>query len=677
MQLDNFLAHGQPQSRPQSGGLGRKKRIEKLRQILRRDAAPGVLDLRQHHVVAVENLVAGTRAFAVLAALELRLARPQRQRAAAFHRVDGVHQQVHEDLLNLVFLDGHARQVGRELRHEFDLLLVQFVPQQHERAFQHAVQILRLHVELMRRGKIQQPPRHLVGALDGVTHLREHQRHVLIGGGRALGQVLHAHLQNGQRVLHLVRHAGGERADGFHLRRLDQLQLRRLQIAMRLPQIEMRLPQIFLRADALGDVPKNSLDADDLPLRIVNGRLDDVHIPLHAARRLVHLHRLEDAPRLQHMQVIRLIFRREIGMIKIEVRLAHDLVERLAEKLAELLVREGEPLLQILPQDVLRQRFAERMIKRLGLRQALLRRLARRDVAHQRVVGDHFAVVIQTRHHGVPHPAQLAVLVQQPVLQRARTLAPHHAHGLLGKRAPVFGMHHLEPRFRRGGNFLRPPARQRFAGRQVNRLVRNAVLQIHRVSVIRDHIEQQPRAPLALLQGSFALLTFDGVLNRAPQPRRVEAPFHQIILRALAHRVQRQFLIIRPADHDDGRVAGEMLQAVESGQPLAVRQREIGDDGVKFFLEQQRLAFAQAFRADDFVIAVAMPQHLREQAGIHRVVFDDQDALVPLGHARVFAARAQVSISNIGLASGDAADGSWNWGAHAPRVFRPAPSRPE
>ena len=167
--------------------------------------------------------------------------------------------------------------------------------------------------------------------------------------------------------------------------------------------------------------------------------------------------------------------------------------------------------------------------------------------------------------------------------------------------------------------------------------MRNSVPQIHGVSVIGDHIEQQLRAPLALLQRAFALLALDGVLDRAPQTRRVETPLHQIILRALAHRAQGQFLVIRPADHDDGRVAGEMFQPRESHQPLAVRQREIGDDGVKFFFEQQRLAFVQPLGADDFIIAVALPQHLREQAGIHRVVFDDQDALVPLGHAEVFA----------------------------------------
>ena len=48
------------------------------------------------------------------------------------------------------------------------------------------------------------------------------------------------------------------------------------------------LLQPFFPAFALRDVPENSLDADDAPLRIVNGRFDDVHITLLAAWRLVH-----------------------------------------------------------------------------------------------------------------------------------------------------------------------------------------------------------------------------------------------------------------------------------------------------------------------------------------------------------------------------------------------------
>ena len=63
--------------------------------------------------------------------------------------MDGIHQQVNKHLLHLVLLDGHARQIGRELCHQLDLLFVHLVTQQHQRALQHFVQILRLHVELM------------------------------------------------------------------------------------------------------------------------------------------------------------------------------------------------------------------------------------------------------------------------------------------------------------------------------------------------------------------------------------------------------------------------------------------------------------------------------------------------------------------------------------------------
>src|SRR3954465_849369 len=106
-------------------------------------------------------------------------------------------------------------------------------------------------------------------------------------------------------------------------------------------QILIGLLQAFFRKLALRDVPKNSLNADDLAFGVVNRSLYNIHVSLLTARRDVFFHGLKSAPGLNYMLVIFLILGRQFGWKEIEVGLPDHFRKRLAENRAESLVCEG------------------------------------------------------------------------------------------------------------------------------------------------------------------------------------------------------------------------------------------------------------------------------------------------------------------------------------------------
>ena len=81
---------------------------------------------------------------------------------------------------------------------------------------------------------------------------------------------------------------------------------------------------------------------------------------------------VEDLPAFEHLLVIPPVLLGQLSGEEIEVGLSLEVLERGSELGAELVVGEGEPAVEVLAQDHLRDRFHQRMIKNLGLDACLL-----------------------------------------------------------------------------------------------------------------------------------------------------------------------------------------------------------------------------------------------------------------------------------------------------------------
>ena len=163
-----------------------------------------------------------------------------------------------------------------------------------------------------------------------------------------------------------MRDAGSERADGFHLFRLDQLRLRRFQFFVRAAQGRFALGQLrigFLQALlpllAFGDVPKDALNPDNLALRVVDRRLYHVDVSLLPRGRDILFDGFEAFAGLDHVPIVALIFLGQRRREKIEIRFADNFFERLPNDRAKIFVREGKLLVEVFAENILRKVFDE------------------------------------------------------------------------------------------------------------------------------------------------------------------------------------------------------------------------------------------------------------------------------------------------------------------------------
>ena len=164
-----------------------------------------------------------------------------------------------------------------------------------------------------------------------------------------------------------------QRPDGFHFFGLDQLRLGGFQLFMGPAQSGFAPGQLrigFLQALfpllAFGDVPKDALDADDLAVGIVDRRLHHVHVTLLPPRRNILFDGLEAFAGLDHVPIVALIFLRQDRREKIEVCFADNFYEWLSDDRAKIFVREGKLFVEVFAENILRQVFDQRMVKRLG-----------------------------------------------------------------------------------------------------------------------------------------------------------------------------------------------------------------------------------------------------------------------------------------------------------------------
>src|ERR1022692_1440850 len=200
MLLDNARRHRQAEPRPVLIFLGSKKRVEDARQHLRRYTGPRIL--HAHHALFV-------------APIEFR---GHFQATALGHRLGGVHHQHQNHLLDLVPVAIHRRQALRKALFQLDVLHLQLVLHQLDRAMHHRVQILRLALARRLARKRQQTLYQFAAALalplDGLQllgHLVAPFEFQLLHASQ--GEV-RVRQDAEQRIVDLVRHRRRQLADG-------------------------------------------------------------------------------------------------------------------------------------------------------------------------------------------------------------------------------------------------------------------------------------------------------------------------------------------------------------------------------------------------------------------------------------------------------------------------------
>ena len=318
-----------------------------------------------------------------------------------------------------------------------------------------------------------------------VVHVRQHRRARCLGGRRSGREEINAHAEDRERVLHLVRDARRQLADGLHFLHLDDLELGLLepvvhalqvrqspqQVLPAAGQVGVRPLQLLLGAHPRRDIPENTLRADDLAVRVEDRRLHHLDVFLLAAGRRVLLDGLKEFPRRDDALVVSLILGRQLGGKEVGVRAPNDFIEGLAQFHAEAAVGEGEPALHVLAEDVLREVLDQRLVKRLRVPQRPLDALALNRIAHRAVqqhlvhLALHEIILRAVMHGGLRDP-----FVVQPA---------HHDDGQLRvqrlelrKRVQPAAVtkeqvqqHEVERHLRRGGDALAQAGRVRHCKR--------------------------------------------------------------------------------------------------------------------------------------------------------------------------------------------------------------------
>ena len=187
MLLDHTLDDRKPQSRPV--GLGGDEGREDTWQHLGWKAHARVLDLDQHPAVVA--------------------AASHRHGAGASHRLDGVLDEVEQDLVELIGIAMDSQVAVRADPDEVDFGLPGERPEERDRAIEDGGHRLHLVVDRLRPGEINETRHHDVESI----HLgggRQRQLPLLGGRHPTAGKQLRGGLQHRQRRAYLVRDVGGD-----------------------------------------------------------------------------------------------------------------------------------------------------------------------------------------------------------------------------------------------------------------------------------------------------------------------------------------------------------------------------------------------------------------------------------------------------------------------------------
>ena len=225
-----------------SGFLGGEERFEQLLAHLGRHADARIAH-RQHHVRAGNDVdVFGA---------ELDVGGFDVQGAAERHRVARVHREVHHHLADLRGVAANLLQVVARLELEPDLRADQ-APHQVLHVRDGGVQVDGLRDRGLPPAERQQLLRETRGPLGGAADLARGPQ-LFRPFGHDLDQLVAVAEQHGDQVVEVVRDAGGEAADRFHL---------------------LRLPQLVLEPIALAQVAGDRGDADHLAVADQHAAVD-------------------------------------------------------------------------------------------------------------------------------------------------------------------------------------------------------------------------------------------------------------------------------------------------------------------------------------------------------------------------------------------------------------------
>ena len=148
------------------------------------------------------------------------------------------------------------------------------------------------------------------------------------------------------------------------------------------------------------------------------------------------------------------------------------------------------------------------------------------------------------------------------------------------------------------------------------------------VDQVRGVLGQPPEALFAGAQGGLSrlalvalLLLLQGVGHRLPQAR--QAVLEQVIGRALLHDLHRHFLADAAGNHNEGDIQLALLEQVQGGQGVELRQGIIGDDQVQPGVQGPQVSRGGYPPAASRAVAGAL-ELVHDQLGIRWTVFQDQ-----------------------------------------------------
>ena len=144
MQFDNLLGNRQAEPGAHPGGFGGEERIKNPGQVLVWNPGAGVIDFRDHRQIPDPKSRRPARALEMAGLGQLFGVRPHRQRPAFGHGVDGVKENIDEDLLDLRFVHADQREPFSPQFVEMNPFLAQLMAHQLQGPFDQIVEIMRL-----------------------------------------------------------------------------------------------------------------------------------------------------------------------------------------------------------------------------------------------------------------------------------------------------------------------------------------------------------------------------------------------------------------------------------------------------------------------------------------------------------------------------------------------------
>ena len=142
---------------------------------------------------------------------------------------------------------------------------------------------------------------------------------------------------------------------------------------------------------------------------------------------------------------------------------------------------------------------------------------------------------------------------------------------------------------------------------------------------------------LAPAQGLVGSPPLDRVTHGAREQRAVQVVLRQVVLRPAAHGPDGQFLVFEPRENDQRHPGRAIVDALEGGEAVAVRQREVKEDRIDWGVAgEQRQAVLEGFRPLELEARPGRRQQGAHQARIAGVVLDEKDARPVRAH--IFAA---------------------------------------